>query len=286
VYVADTGNAAIRKIALVSGEVTTLAGSIGAPGMVDGTLAEARFNQPQGLAVDAAARVLYVADTQNRKIRRIDLRAGKVTSLAFARTPGDAFTGFDAPAGLALDGGRLFVSDYTNHVVAVIDLEKERASTLAGSYGAPGRANGVGARASFYGPIGLGADGRGNLYVADDLNQTIRKIEIATATVSTLAGQPATPGSSDGVGAAAHFHYPMGLVADGAGDVFVADSFNHTVRRVDAASGQVVTVVGTLDASGVRLGALPGQLSKPSALALTPSGGLLVVSENAVLLAH
>jgi DNA-binding beta-propeller fold protein YncE len=286
VYVADSGNAVIRAIAIPSGDVTTLAGAPGSPGLADGPLAGARFNQPQGLALDEDARALYVADTQNRKIRRIDLRAATVTTLAFTRAPGDAFSGFDAPSGLAIDRGRLFVTDYTNHVVAAIDLKDLRLSTFAGTYGVPGRANGVTMRAAFYGPLGIAADGRGHLFVADDLNQTVRAIDIASGTVTTLAGQPVTPGSGDGVGPAAHFHYPVGIAADGAGDVFVADSFNGTVRRVDPATGAVTTAIGTLDASGVRTGPLPAQLSKPSALALTPGGGLLVVSENAVLVAH
>jgi DNA-binding beta-propeller fold protein YncE len=286
VYVADSGNAVIRAIAVPSGDVTTLAGAPGSPGLADGALTDARFNQPQGLALDDDARALYVADTQNRKIRRIDLRAGQVTTLAFTRAPGDAFSGFDAPSGLAIDGGRLFVTDYTNHLVAAIDLKSARLSSFAGTYGVPGRANGVGTHAAFYGPLGIAADRRGHLFVADDLNETVRAIDIASGAVTTLAGQPVTPGSGDGVGAAAHFHYPVGVAADGAGDVFVADSFNGTVRRVDAATGSVTTTIGTLDASGVRPGPLPAQLSKPSALALTPAGGLLVVSENAVLIAH
>ncbi len=286
VYVADTGNHAIRRVAFPSGEVTTVAGSVGTPGIVDGTLTEARFSQPEGLALDAGEQVLYVADTHNRKIRRIDLRAGKVTTLSFARAPGDAFAGFDAPSGLALDRGRLYVTDYANQVVVAIDLKKGTLAIFAGHYGGAGRADGVGGAAAFYGPKGIGFDGRGSLYVADDLNQTVRKIDIATATVSTLAGQPVSPGGGDGIGPAARFHYPMGIVADGAGDVFVADAFNDVVRRVDVASGAVTTVIGARAASGVRLGPLPAQLSKPSALALTPSGGLIVVSENALLLAH
>ena len=286
VYVADTGNDTLRAIDLATGEVTTVAGAVGQAGVVDGAAGDARFDHPQGVALDSAARALYVADTQNRRIRRVDLAAGTVTTLAYGPPPGEAFGGFDAPSGLAFDAGHLYVTDYTDDAVVAIDLQKQEISTLAGHFGIPGRADGVGAAAAFYGPLGIAADGAGHLYVADDLDETIRAIDIATATVSTLAGQPVIGGSSDGVGAAAHFHYPSGVVADGKGNLFVSDSFNNTVRRIDVAAGAVTTVIGTVGLSGVRLGALPAQLSQPSALALIPNGDLLLVSENSVLLAH
>jgi DNA-binding beta-propeller fold protein YncE len=285
-YVADTGNHVIRAIALARGTVTTLAGATGQADRTDGTRSNARFNQPQGLALDAAAGQLYVADTNNRSIRRIDLRAGAVSTLAYTAAPGDSFAGLDKPSGLALAQGRLFVSDYTEHAVFAIDLKNARISTLAGTYGVPGRADGAGTAAAFYGPLGIAADAHGNLFVADDLNQTVRKIEIATAAVSTLAGQPVIVGSSDGSGVDALFHDPFGVAAYGAGDLFVSDFLNNTVRHIDVATGTVTTVVGTLVASGVRLGALPAQLAHPSALGLTPAGNLLIVSENSILLAH
>jgi sugar lactone lactonase YvrE len=285
-YVADTGNDVIRTVSMSDGTVTTLAGAQGEPERTDGALGTARFNQPQGLALDAAARLLFVADTNNRSIRRIDLRAGTVSTLGLTAAPEDSFAGLDKPSGLALFQGRLFVTDYTEHAVFAIDLKSTQISTLAGTYGVPGRADGVGTKAAFYGPLGITADGHGNLYVADDLNQTIRTIAIATAAVSTLAGQPVVQGSSDGVGTAALFHDPFGVAAYGAHDLFVSDFLNDIVRHIDVSTGTVSTIVGTLTASGVRLGALPAQLTQPSALALTLSGNLLIVSENSVLVAH
>jgi sugar lactone lactonase YvrE len=285
-YVADTGNDVIRKIDLATGKVTTLAGGVGQAARTDGALTVARFNQPEGLALDATAEQLYVADTTNRSIRRIDLAAGKVSTLALVSAADASFEGFDAPTGLALDGGRLFVTDYMDDIVAVIDLSTMQVAPFAGQYGAPGRADGTGTSAAFYGPEGLASDGRGNLYVADDLSDTLRKIDIATAAVSTVAGQPSVPGSSDGTGSAALFDGPVGVTANTLGDVFVSDSLNQIVRHVNAATRAVTTVVGTLALPGVRLGALPGQLSHPSALALTPAGSLLIVSESSLLVAH
>ncbi len=284
VYVADTGSSTLRRIVTATGAVTTLAGAAGQIGTADGVAAGARFDQPEGLALDAAARRLYVADAQNRNIRRVDLTSGQVSTLAYTIARGDPFGGFDTPSGLALDQGRLFVTDYGANVLIAIDLQKGELSTLAGG-SSPGSADGAGAGAAFYGPLGIAADGRGDLYVADNLNHTLRKVTIAGASVSTLAGEPAVQGSSDGVGSAAHFGYPTAVAADGAGNVFVSDS-NDTVRHVDAATGEVTTPIGSQPGRGVRLGPLPAQIAQPGALALTPSGGLLLASENAVLLAH
>ncbi|MBV9949249.1 MAG: hypothetical protein JOZ69_20535, partial [Myxococcales bacterium] len=286
VFVADSANHALRRVALSSGEVTTLSGAALEPKLVDGALHEARFHHPSGLALDAARDLLYVADTQNRVIRRVDLRAGQVITLALERAPGDPFVAFDAPTGLTLEGGRLFATDYTEHVVLAIDPANKRVSTLAGTYGVPGRADGKATAAAFYGPIGIAGDGHGHLFVADDLNQTVRRIDADTGAVTTVAGRAVTPGAVDGAGAGARFHFPMGIAADGYGEVFVADSFNHSVRRIDLASSQVTTLAGSPETPGVKLGPLPAQLTKPAALALTPSGGLLVTSENAVLVAR
>jgi sugar lactone lactonase YvrE len=295
-YVADTGNATIRKVTLTDGQVTTIAGVAGQIGSADGASSAARFDKPMGLALDEGGQQLYVADTQNGRIRQIDLRTGTVSTLTPATAPGDTFGGFDSPIGVAFEGGRLFVTDYTAQVVVAIDLAQAQASTVAGTYGVPGRADGVGTAAAFYGPLGIAGDGLGHLYVAEDLNQTVRKIAISTGdastsaastfTVSTVAGQPTVAGSGDGFGKAASFDDPFGLTANTLGDLFVSDSANNTVRHIDLASGEVTTPVGTPKAKGVSLGPLPAQLSSPTAIALTQAGGVLILSENAVLIAH
>jgi hypothetical protein len=264
--------------------VTTLAGAAGQSGDADGPLGTARFNGPEGLALDATSQMLYVADTLNRTIRRIDLAAGTVSTPPYTRAP--TFEGFDAPTGLALYKGRLFATDFTDDVVVVVDLEGAQVSTFAGQYGTVGTTDGIGANAGFYGPVGIAADGHGNLYVADSQGLTVRKVEIATATVSTIAGTPLALGTTGGVGAAARFAEPFGATANDLGDLFVSDTHSNTVRHVDVASGTVTTVVGTPTVFGVRLGLLPAQLSQPSAVALAATGDLFIVSENAVLIAH
>jgi sugar lactone lactonase YvrE len=285
-YVADTGNDVIRKIDLTTHEVTTLAGAVGQAALTDGAARDARFNAPAGLALDGSAHRLYVADTGNRSLRSVDLATGRVTTLGLNSMGDASFEGFDAPTGLALAQGKLFVTDYTDDIVAVVDPQASTVSVFAGQYGAPGLADGAGGAASFYGPQGICTDGRGTLYVADNQADSVRKIDIATATVSTIAGRFTLPGSSDGTGTTALFDSPLGIAANALGDVFVTDSLNDTVRHIKASTGAVTTVIGSLSVPGVRLGPLPGQLTQPSALALTPSGALLIVSENTVLIAH
>jgi sugar lactone lactonase YvrE len=285
-YVADTGNDTIRAVVLATGQASTLAGSAGVAGFADGSGSQARLNHPEGVVIDCGARVLYVADTGNRRIRRVGLGDGSVSTLGFSIAKGDPFIGFDAPSGLVLDDGRLFVTDYTDDVVISIDLATGKASTVAGQYGVPGRTDGAAVAASFYGPLGLTSDGHGHLYVADDLNETVRAIDVASGVVSTLAGTPVVPGSRDGTGASALFHFPVGVAADGGGNLFVCDLSNNTVRHIDVPTGVVTTVIGAVTAAGVELGPLPAQLTLPFAIALTPTGGLLVLSENSLLLAH
>ncbi len=284
VYVADTGNHTIRKIQLDTGAVTTLAGALGQSGNIDGPAGSARFHGPQGLALDRDQQVLYVADTINRQVRQIELRSGVVSTPSWV--PGSSVRSLDAPSGLALDGNKLYVADFSDNVVVSINLQSKQISNFVGQWGVMGTADGIASDASFYAPTGIAADGRGNLFVVDNRGCTVRKIQIATSTVSTLAGIPVTCGSTDGAGSHATFSLPFGITANGLGDLFVSDTHNNTIRHVDASTGAVTTPIGTTAAFGVKLGALPAQLSEPSSVCLTTNGGLLIVSENAVLLAH
>ena len=121
-------------------------------------------------------------------------------------------------------------------------------TTLAGAAPRAGSADGTGAAARFNGPFGVAADSAGNVYVADQLNHTIRKIT-ADGVVTTLAGAAGMPGSVDGVGAAARFAGPDGMAVDGAGNVYVADQANYTIRKVTA-GGVVTTLAGTAGTAG------------------------------------
>ena len=285
-YVADTDNHTIRAVDLGSGAVTTLAGAAGQASFADGSGGDARFNTPIGIALDDTAARLFVADSGNRSIRVVELSTGAVSTLPTNGAPGSMFARFNAPSGLARDGQHLYVSDVADEVVLAIDLGTNLVTNLAGSARIAGANDGVGAKARFNGPATLVADGKGALYVADTLNDVVRRIDVATGTVVTVAGVLGVSGSDDGDAGAAHFNQPGALAVDAVGDLFVGDTLNALVRHVDLTRGVVDTVVGAVGKSGVQVGPLPAQIGPPTALALTPDAHLLIVSENSLLVAH
>ncbi|MEW5879764.1 MAG: hypothetical protein AB1761_04900 [Pseudomonadota bacterium] len=177
-FVADTNNHTIRKIAIGTGAVTTLAGQAGSSGFADGVGAAARFSFPYALTTDGVN--LYVADTDNHTIRRIAIGTGAVTTLAgqagssgFADGIG-ASARFSFPSAITTDGTSLYVADSNNFIIRKIAIATGAVSTLAGTPGAAGSADGTGATAQFrpY-PSGLTTDGR-DLFVNDSGNHTVR----------------------------------------------------------------------------------------------------------------
>jgi sugar lactone lactonase YvrE len=193
VYVADTFNHMIRKVT-PAGVVTTLAGTAGSPGKVDGTGAAARFNRPYGLATDAEGTV-YVADTYYSTIRTITPSGAVATLSGSGRRQGTAGTvaHFNYPFGVATDGaGNVYIADTNNHVIRKLTAA-EGVTTLAGTVGSQGEADGTGPSARFREPFSVATDGSGNVYVADTNNHTIRKITSA-GVATTLAGVAGSPG--------------------------------------------------------------------------------------------
>jgi sugar lactone lactonase YvrE len=229
-YVADADNRQIRKIA-PDGAVTTVAGS-GEPGDRDGPARTAQFTYPTGIAVDGRG-VLYVADRGAHRIRTITPE-GRVTTLAGSGRPGytdamGAAAQFHDPMTVVVDpAGRLFVADSGTHTIRMITPDG-RVSTLAGG-GQPGFADGAGRAARFNWPTGLARDEAGNLYVADSNNSNIRKIT-PDGMVTTLAGS-GRAGADDGPGRSARFSFPTGVGVDRQGNLYIADSANHLIRRI------------------------------------------------------
>jgi sugar lactone lactonase YvrE len=246
VYVADYDNHIIRKIT-PAGVVSTLAGMAGASGSTDGTGNAARFDFPSGVAVDSAGSV-YVADTSNHTIRMIT-PTGVVSTLAgMAGASGSTDdTGsaarFSSPSGVIVDSsGNVYVADTGNDTIRKITPARE-VTTLAGTGGSAGSADGTGSAARFNSPGGVAVDDAGNVYVADTSNHTIRKITPAGA-VTTPAGSAGVQGSADGTGSAAQFNTPKAVAVDSAGNVYVADTSNDTIRKITPA-GVVTTLAGS-----------------------------------------
>lgn len=240
-YVADTYNDTIRKLTQdgTNWVVTTLAGSHGLSGTNDGPVASARFNWPRALAVDPAGNV-FVADYNNHSLRRIS-SDGSVSTLAGFPGHSGSLDGtnlsarFYYPAGLALDAaGNLYVADSYNLTIRKVSPIGPDwvVTTIAGSPGVADSADGTNSAALFTYPFGVAVDPATNVFVADTYANTIREVTPSGTNwvVTTLAGLPGQPGYSDGIGAAALFYQPYALAVDNAGNLYVADTGNQTIR--------------------------------------------------------
>ena len=243
IYVADWGNNVIRKIS-ASGVVTTIAGTAAISGNANGTGSAAQFNGPCGIGVDNAGNV-YVADSNNCTIRKIG-PGGVVTTLAgtagvqgSADGIGSAAT-FNNPSGIAVDDtGNVYVADTNNHSIRKITAGGV-VTTLAGTAGVQGSADGTGSAARFYEPYGVAVDRAGTVYVADSGNDIVRRVT-ARGVVTTLAGTAGVQGNADGIGGAAQFGAPFSVAVDGAGILYVADTYNHTIRKGVPVSPVIMT---------------------------------------------
>ena len=289
VAVSDPSGTAFSERATlqVTGEapfmVSTLAGQLRATGTTDGAAAEARFTLPGDLAVDAAG-YIYVSDRSSHTIRRIS-QAGEVTTFAgragapgFAEGRGVAAQ-FNLPAGLVFDPqGNLFVADTNNNRIRKITPEGV-VSTVAGQ--AQGSVDGTGTGARLALPRGIAMDRGGNLYWADGLTHTIRKMTPGGA-VTTLAGRAAETGTADGAGATARFNSPTGVAVDAGGNIFVADTNNHVIRRITPA-GEVSTFAGQAGTIGSTDGTIAAaRFNFPGRLVIDAAGNLYVTATTAV----
>ena len=200
----------------------------------DGPATTAEFDHPEGLVLDSKGD-LFVAESNNNDIRMIVLSTGSVSTYAGngigAYKNGTAISAeFHSPYGLAIDASdNIYVGDIVNNRIRKIDAATQMVTTFAGS-GAQGLTNGSATTATFYFPCGLAFDSKGNLYVAEIRNNTIRKIA-TDGTVSTYAGN-GSKGAVDGPAASASFYQPIGIRFDSKDNLYVADEYNNKIRKV------------------------------------------------------
>ena len=180
---------------------------------------------------------------------------------------------FGSPSGVTVDGaGNVYVADTGNDTLRKI-LPVGRVATVAGLAGSSGSADGTGGGAQFNQPRKAAADSAGNLYVVDTSNQIIRKITPA-GVVTTLAGGVGVTGTNDGPGTYARFNYPLGIAVDGTGNAYVADTYNHTIRKITP-GGVVTTLAGTPGVLGTNNGTgAVAKFYRPYGLAVDTSGTL------------
>ncbi len=229
-YVADKYNNTIRKIT-PAGLVSTLAGAPGASGSANGTGSEARFTLPAGVTVDSVGNI-YVADFGNHTIRKITPDAAVSTLAGLAGVAGSAdgvgeAARFSLPSSLAVDGsGNVYVADGGNYTVRKV-TPQGATTTVAGSPGMPGTADGTGSVARFNYLRAIAVGDGGSLLVGDG-NATLRRITSSNV-VTTLAGLAGTPGTDDGRGSIARSYGIYGIAVTGSGNVYLADGA-HTIR--------------------------------------------------------
>jgi sugar lactone lactonase YvrE len=279
-YIAETANHVIRKIDTV-GNITTIAGT-GIQGFSGdtGPASSATLDSPQGLALDTAN--LYIADTHNHRIRKLDLATGIISTFVGTGIPG--FSGdnaaattaqLDLPTALTLDtNNNLYFADTGNHRIRKVSATGT-ITTIAGT-GTQGFSgdDALATSAAIDSPTGLALDSSNNLYLADTHNHRIRKITAATGIITTIAGT-GTPGFSGDTAAAttATLALPHGITIDPAGNLYLADTQNHRIRRIDSTTGRITTVAGdgTQTFAGDGGPATAASLDTPRATAVSPS---------------
>ena len=274
--------------------IATVSGSSGQAGHQDGTGGGARFNDPMGLARDAQGN-LYICDARNHVIRKV-APGGVVTTLAGKPGESGAVNGvgsaarFHFPADIAVaSNGTLYVADSGNHCIRAI-AANGAVTTLAGDLGSADDINlnygetltsvaaqldGTGAAARFNGPSGIAYAPAGFLYVSDTGNQIIRRVNL-NGSVTTLAGKAGEWGTADGSGVNARFSSPMGLCIGADGDLYIADSMNHTIRRMTPQAA-VSTYAGNSLEAGCKSGPrLEARFCEPTDIAPHPEGGFII----------
>jgi sugar lactone lactonase YvrE len=229
-------NHSIRKIAIATGAVTTLAGREGGNfGDQDGIGSEAGFFYPAGITTDGIN--LYVADSYNHAVRKIVIATKSVSTLAGSMSSGSADgTGTDAEfnllKGITIADENLYVTDTSNTTIRKIVISSGAVTTFAGIVDSSlGDEDGIGTEASFAYPTGITSDGS-NLYVVDSSSNTVRKIVIATREVTTIAGTAPRFGHVDDTAEAARFDFPVSITTDGK-SLYISDRDNNAIRKID-----------------------------------------------------
>ena len=290
-FIADTSNHRIRRVDGITGIITTAAGS-GVNGYAGdtGAATEAQLSWPEAVVADAAGN-LYIADTFNNRVRFLDTSTGIITTVAgngdFSFS-GDGGLATEAaladPSGLALDSdGNLYVADKTNHRVRFINTTTGIITTVAGDGATEFSGDdGPATEASLYNPKGVALDPSGNLLIADTWNNVIRQVT-PEGTITTIAGNGERDFDGDGGAATlAALADPAGVAVDESGNIFIADSFNDRIRRVDAVTGLIATLAGSgrYGFSSDNVPATEAALADPGALLVDATGNVYIADST------
>ena len=286
-YIADSSNNRVRKVT-PAGVISTVVGN-GVNGFAGdgGPAVYARLRNPNAVTFDAAGN-MYIADWNNHRIRKVD-SSGIITTIAGTGTAGYTTGGGSAtsarlysPNGLAVDAsGNLYIADQNNHRIRKV-TSGGAISTVAGN-GARGfwGDGGPATLAALNTPYGVAVDASGNIYIADSNNYRIRKVT-SSGVISTIAGNGQFRFAGDGGPAtSAQLYSPYAAVSDAAGNVYIADSANHRIRKVTP-GGTITTIAGTglPGYSGDGGPATAAMLYSPYGVALDTAGNIYIVDTN------
>jgi len=256
IYVSNSRNNTIEAIDAASKSLRIVAGKLFQQGSNDGTCDSARFNSPDGMTI--SGQDLYLCDTNNSDIRKINVASGTVTTIAGTANISGTEDGigsaahFNLPTQIATDGTSLYVADSGNSSIRRITLADMKVKTIGGQPGTTGKAEGNQDKSQFSGPRGIAVDKKA-IYVADTGNDVIRKIDISTLQTSVLAGTGAE-GDKDGPALEAQFNDPGAICTDGT-MLYVLDADNHSIRKIDLTANTVtkLTLVNGHIGSGCAL---------------------------------
>jgi DNA-binding beta-propeller fold protein YncE len=277
--VADRSNQRIRRIDLAGRQVSTLAGT-GVDGFLDGPAASAQLQWPAGVAVSFGK--IYIADSDNHRIRQLDPNSLQVTTVAGSGDPGffDNYgvgAKFNQPTGVTVSGALLYVADSENQRLRLIKLYGQTEVKTSAGNGVAGFADGAALGAELSAPGGVAVDGAGRVFIADTANHRIRLFDPTTAAVSTVAGS-GTAGFADGPALSSKLSSPTGVAVDGSGTVIIADSGNHRIRQL--INGQLRTLAGD-GTKGYAEGPLAtARFSSPTGVAVEASGHFIYVADS------
>ncbi len=282
-YFVDNFDNSVRKID-ATGVVTTIAGRPTAvPGFSGdgGAATSAQLNDPRGVAVDSSGNV-FITDTGNNRIRRVDHSTGFISSIAGPGNPG-----VNSPRGVAVDAaGNVYVADTGSNSVKKWDHLSSTLTTIAGN-GVAGYSGdgGPAINARLNGPRGVAVNATGDVFISDTGNNVIRKVDHTTGWISTIAGSGQVGAGGDGGPATrASLSFPFGLAFDVNGNLLIADTGNQSIRMIDALSGKISSLVGSCGSvagfSGDGGPAVFAEVNFPYGVAVDGAGNILVADTS------
>jgi len=291
IYIVDNGLCAVGKITIATGNILVYAGngscSYGGDG---GSATSAAMANPTGIAIDSAGNV-YIADTNNARIRKVTASSGNISTVAGNGTTGSTGDGGAAtsaelysPTGVAVDSaGNIYIADSANNKIRKVTVSTGKISTVAGT--GTGGYSGDGAAATSAAlsqPTGVALDSAGNVYIADKNNSRIRKITIATGYISTVAGNGSSGFAGDGAAAtSAEISNPNAVAVDPSGNIYIADTGNNRIRKVNIGTGYISTITGngTAAYAGDNGAATSAEINQPKGI-VTDSNGNVYLSDT------